>query len=250
MLARANAIIPFTPAADYTGCEGYFVKASGSTVTLCTATTDAPLGVITAEAATTGKVSVAVIGAGLAGTVKVKITATSPGTIVLGSGLELAAEDGTVKLATGGGATVVATALESGSAGELIEAVLCATPSGTLTLDKTFLTTCVSTGLAAVMTTTGQVTDGSGNALSGYFMVGFIYSEAASTGIPYDFGEIAATSGTVIVKEHTTDAFGILLTKSDGTWGLANTFSADDTGFISAFVMGKCAASTVAIDVP
>lgn len=249
MLARTNAIFPVTPAADYTGYEGYFVKAAGNTVTLCTGTTDSPIGVITEGSETTGKCAVAMIGAGLAGTVKVKITASSPGTIVFGSPLELAAEDGTVKLGTGGGATVVAIAMESGAAGELIEAVL-ATTAGTLTLDKTYNTTCVSTGLAAAMTTTGQVQDSAGNALSGYFMIGFIYSEAASTGIPYDFGDIAAGAGSVIVKEHTTDAFGVLLTKSDGSWSIVNTFSADDTGFVSAFVMGKCAASTVAIDVP
>lgn len=251
MIARTNAVIPCTPAADYTGLEGYFVKATGSgdTVTLCTGVTDSPIGVISEGGPTTSKVSVALMGGGLAGTVKVKVTATSPGTIVFGSPLELAAEDGTVKLGTGGASTVVATALESGAAGELIEAIL-HTVAGTLTIDKTFLTTCASTASGAVMTTTGQVTDASGNALSGYFMVGFYYSEAANTGIPYDFGDIAAGSGTVIVKEHTTDAFGVLMTKSDGSWSIANTFSADDTGHIAAFVSGKCAASTVAVDVP
>jgi hypothetical protein len=209
-----------------------------------------PIGVITEGSATTGTCSVAMLGAGLAGTVKLKVTASSPGTIVFGSPLELAAEDGTVKLGTGGGATVVATAMESGAAGELIEAVLCATPSGTLTLDKTYNTTCVSTGVGAVMTTTGQVVDGSGNALAGLFIVGVVYSEAANTAIPFDFGNPAATSGTVILKEHTADAFLEILTKSDGTWGLENTFTADDTGHVAAWVIGKTAASSVAIDVP
>jgi hypothetical protein len=250
MIARENAIIARTPAADYTGKEGYFVKVSGSTVTLCTGTTDAPLGVITEGSDTSNKCSVALHGGGLAGTVKVKVTGTTPGTIVFGSPLELAAEDGTVKLGTGGGATVVGTALESGAANELIEAILTPAPGGTLTLDKTFLTTCVSTADGAVMTTTGQVTDGSGNALAGYFVVGVCYSEAANTGIPYDFGNPAATSGTVIIKEHTADALLEVLTKSDGTWGLENTFTADDTGHVAAWVIGKTAASTVAVDVP
>lgn len=249
MIARANAIIPLTPAADYTGKEGYFVTIAAGVATICTGTTDSPAGVITEGADTTGKVSVALIGAGLAGTVKVKLTGSSPGTITQGVLLELAAEDGTVKLSTGGGATIVARALEAGVANELIEAVLMTT-AGTVVTDKTFLTTCVSTASGAVMTTTGQVTDASGTALSGYFMVGVIYSEAANTGVPYDFGNPAATSGTVIVKEHTADAFLEILTKSDGTWGLENTFTGDDTGHVAAYVIGKCAASYVAVDVP
>lgn len=249
MLARDNAILPFTPAADYTGYEGYFVKPSGAAVTLCTTTTDSPLGVITEGMPTTGKCSVAIIGGGLAGTVKVKVTATSPGSIVMGSHLELAAEDGTVKLATGGGATVVAVALEAGSAGELIEASLLTT-AGTVTIDKTYNTTCASIAAGAVMTTTGQVQDSAGTAIAGYFIIGLIYSEAANTAIPYDFGTPAAGSGSVILKALTTDALLMVQTKSDGSWSVANTFSADDTGFVSAFVMGKCAASTVAVDVP
>ena len=251
MIARDNAILPLTPAADYTGKEGYFVKNNGSGLaTLCTGTTDAPLGVITEGASTTGKVSVAIHGAGLAGTVKVKITSSSPGTIVLGSPLELAAEDGTVKLGTGGGATVVAIALEEGAAGELIEAALTPAPSGTLTLDKTFQTTCESSASGAVMSTTGQVTDGSGNAVTGRFIIGVYYSEAANNGTPYDFGNPAAQANTVILKEHTADAFLELLTHSDGTWGLDNTFTGDDTGHVSAWVIGKVAVSSAVVDVP
>ena len=101
-----------------------------------------------------------------------------------------------------------------------------------------------------MLTTTGQVQDSAGTALSGYFMIGFLYSEAASTGIPYDFGDIAAGSGSVIVKEHTTDAYGVLLSKSDGSWSIANTFGSDDTGHVAAWVMGKCASSFAAVDVP
>jgi hypothetical protein len=251
MIARTNAVIPCTPAADYTGLEGYFVKATGSgdTVTLCTGVTDSPLGVITEAPTDTGKLSVAILGGGLAGTVKVKVTATSPGTIVFGSPLELAAEDGTVKLGTGGASTVVAKALEAGAAGELIEAILLTT-AGTLTIDKTYNTTCVSTAAGAVMSTTGQVQDSAGTALSGYFMVGLLYSEAANTGIPYDFGNPAAQAGSVIVKEHTADALIVVLTKSDGSWGVDNTFTSDDTGFVAAWVEGKTSASTVAVDVP
>lgn len=249
MIARSNAILPLTPAADYTGKEGYFVKIVAGEASLCTGTTDAPIGVIISEGDTTGTVGVAIIGAGLSGTVKVKVTGSSPGTIVLGSPLELAAEDGTVKLGTGGGATVVAIALESGAANELIEAVLQTTP-GTLTLDKTYQTTCVSTADGAVMSTTGQVTDSAGTAIAGRFIVGLYYSEAANNGVPFDFGNPAAQAGTVIVKEHTADALLIVLTAADGTWGVDNTFTSDDVGHVAAWVEGKTTASTVSVDVP
>jgi len=250
MIARENAILPLTPAADYTGKEGYFVKIATGKCTLCTATTDVPIGVILEGFSTTGKCSVGLIGAGLAGTVKVKVTATSPGTIVLGSPLELAAEDGTVKLGTGAGATVVGTALESGAAGELIEAMLSLPVSGSYVVDKTFLTTCVSADDGAILRTTGQVTDGNGEALAGYFVLGMYYSEAANTGIPFDFGNPAAAAGTVIIKEHTTDAFLELLTKSDGSWGIDNTFTATDVGHVAAWVIGKTFASTDSVTVP
>jgi hypothetical protein len=250
MIARDNAIIACTPAADYTGMEGYFVKATGTgdTVTLCTGVTDSPLGVITEGADTTGKVSVAILGGGLAGTVKVKLSGT-PGNVVFGSLLELHTTDGTVALADGGSETVVARALEAGAANELIEAVLLST-AGTVTIDKTFLTTCVSTASGAVMTTTGQVTDASGNALSGYFIVGLCYSEAANTAIPYDFGNPAAKANSVILTEHVADAYIEVRTHSDGSWGVDNTFTADDVGHVAAWVVGKTAASTVSVDVP
>lgn len=251
MIARANAIIPLTPAADYTGKEGYFVKNNGSGLaTLCTGTTDAPLGVITEGADTDGKVAVAIHGAGLAGTVKVKVTASAPGTIVLGSPLELAAEDGTVKLGTGGGATVVGTALESGAAGELIEAALVPAPSGTLTLDKTFLTTCAATAAGAVATVTGQVTDGSGNALAGTFAVGIYFGEGSLDGTPADLGTLAANTGTKLLKEDTDDALAHIQTKSDGTWSVALTKSADGTLHAAAWVIGKMANASVVVDVP
>jgi hypothetical protein len=248
MIARENAIIPLTPAADYTGKEGYFVTIAAGVCTICTGTTDSPAGVITEGSDTTGKCSVALIGAGLAGTVKAKLTASSPGTISQGVLLELAAEDGTLKLSTGGGATIVARALEAGTAGELIEAVLLTT-AGTVVTDKTFLTTCATAESTGTAVSSGQVTDASGTALSGYFMIGFVLSEAANTGIPYDFGDLAAGSGSVIVKEHTTDAFGVLLTKSDGSWSLVTTPGSSDTVHCAAFVMGKCTASYAAVTV-
>lgn len=124
MLARQNSIIPFTPAADHTGKRGYFVELSSGSVAIVNSATDIPIGVITEGLPTTGLDSVAVPG-GLAGTVKVKLSAT-PGSVVAGSYLVLDGSTlGAVKLDPGtGNRTRVARALEAGAANELIEAVL------------------------------------------------------------------------------------------------------------------------------
>lgn len=122
MIVKDQAVIARTPAADQTGKEGYFVENSSGNVSVCNSAADIPLGVITDGAATTGKSSVALPNFG--GTVKVKVTDTSPGTINQGTYLTLKS-DGTVQADAGTGARVqVARALESGAAGELIEAVL------------------------------------------------------------------------------------------------------------------------------
>jgi len=119
---RTNAILPFTPAADQTGLEGYFVEASSGNVAVCNAATDIPLGVIVEGSDTTGKSSIALPNYG--GTVPLKITGTSPGTIVVGTNLTLKS-DGTVQADAGTGNRVrVARALEIGSAGEVIEGYL------------------------------------------------------------------------------------------------------------------------------
>lgn len=122
MIAREKAIIPFTPTADHTGLEGYFVKNSSGSAAICNNAADIPLGVITEGGTTLDKSAVAVPAFG--GTVKVKVTGTSPGTITVGTYLTLKA-DGTVQADAGTGARVrVARALESGAANELIEAYL------------------------------------------------------------------------------------------------------------------------------
>lgn len=124
MIARGNAIIPLTPAADHTDKEGYFVELSSGNAAIVNATTDIPLGVILEGRPTTGKDSIAISAGGLSGTVKVKVKGSSPGTIALGTLLQLHS-DGTVLADAGTGARVlVAQALEAGAADELIEAVL------------------------------------------------------------------------------------------------------------------------------
>jgi len=119
---RELAVIPITPNEDHTGKEGYAVVASSGKAALSTAANDDMLGVILDGEPTTGKSSVAIAGGNL-GPVRVKLHST-PGTVVLGTRLQLHT-DGTFKadLATGA-RTVCARALESGAASELIEAVL------------------------------------------------------------------------------------------------------------------------------
>lgn len=124
MKTRNESILPFTPVADHTGLEGLFVEPSGGGVAVINSAADVPLGVITEGANIKGKDSVAICGGG-GPTVKVKLAA-APGTVVLGTYLVL---DGTtlgaVKQDPGTGARVrVARALESGAAGERIEAIL------------------------------------------------------------------------------------------------------------------------------
>lgn len=123
-LAFAEPVLPFTPADDQTLKKGFFVeKSTGSTVAVCNAATDVPIGVIVDGQPTTGKSSIAPCGSGAI--VKVKCAATA-GSIVLGSYLVL---DGTtygaVKLDPGTGSRVqVARALETGANDALIDAVL------------------------------------------------------------------------------------------------------------------------------
>lgn len=123
-LVRANAILPFDVLgdADLTGMEGYFVKRDNATgrITLVTDDQDTPLGVILAGGAAPEKTSVAIGGAGLAGTVRVKLGAD------VGQGRPLRLrDDATVEVFTGAADTVlVGVALEAGVTGELIEAGL------------------------------------------------------------------------------------------------------------------------------
>ncbi len=124
IIARNNAVMAYTPAADQTGKEGYFVKLlTDGTATVVSSTTDVPIGVIVDGAALLGKSGIAVGAGGFRGTVRVKLDA-SPGVVLAGTTLQITAT-GTVKAdALTGTRVVVAQALEAGSASELIEAVL------------------------------------------------------------------------------------------------------------------------------
>jgi len=123
-IARENAVIILTPTSDHTGKEGYFVDVDATEkAALIDATTDLPFGVILEGATTAGKSAIAAAAGGFKGTVRVKLGA-APGTVRAGVLLQTN-NDGTVRADAGTGARVLtAQALESGAAGELIEAVL------------------------------------------------------------------------------------------------------------------------------
>jgi hypothetical protein len=118
---RDNAIIPLTPAADYTTKKGYLVDVAGGTATISSSATTPAKGVIvegndTAAGYAAEKVSVAVLGA-----VKGTVPMRCGGTIAAGA-LVCQHSDGTVITDAGSGARVaVGIALEGGSAGENIE---------------------------------------------------------------------------------------------------------------------------------
>jgi len=120
LFKREVAVVAMTPNEDQAGKEGYAVKVSSGKAALCTADTDVPIGVVLDGEGTSGKSAVAVCDA-CAGTVRVKLDGT-PGTVGMGTYLTISAT-GTFKAAVSG-KTQCARALESGSADELIEAVL------------------------------------------------------------------------------------------------------------------------------
>jgi hypothetical protein len=116
--------IELTAAADQTGKEGYFVEIDANqAASVCNNLFDFPFGVILTGAAEGGASLVAICAGGFAGTVRVKLNAT-PGTVKIGTHLQLAA-DGTAKADAGAGSrNLVAQALEAGGANALILAAL------------------------------------------------------------------------------------------------------------------------------
>ena len=123
-IAKDNAIITLTPAADQTGKEGYLVEVDANEkASVIDSISDLPFGVILEGAPTTGKSSIAVAAGGFHGTVRLKLDA-APGTVKTGTWLQSTAT-GTVKADAGAGSRVlIAQALEAGAANELIEAIL------------------------------------------------------------------------------------------------------------------------------
>lgn len=122
MIARNNAILPFPPADDHSGKEGYFVELIAGEASIIDDAATVPFGVITEGFSDTGAAddSVGVLAGGLAGTVKVKLS----GAVNVGDHLQLAADGTAVTDAEAGARVLVGQALEDGVADELIEAVV------------------------------------------------------------------------------------------------------------------------------
>ena len=121
-LARPNAIVSLTAAANLTGCVGRFVTLASGSVTLISSELATPFGVLLSDGAAGQKVSVAVAAGGLSGTVRVKLSAAvaAPGTF-----LQLTATGTVIPNNTATAARVVCgLALEAGQVGELIESVM------------------------------------------------------------------------------------------------------------------------------
>lgn len=117
---REEAIIPLTPAADYSAKRGYTVTVSGETATLSSSATVPAKGVIlepnrTSAGYATEQVTVGILG-GFAGSVLMKTS----GAITKGDLVQQAA-DGTIVTDAGTGArTVIGVALDTGVSGDLI----------------------------------------------------------------------------------------------------------------------------------
>lgn len=110
-----DAVVPFTPAADYTDKQGYLVNLAGDTATISTSATVVVKGVILEGSATTGQTSVAILGAS-PGAVKMK----AGGAITKGA-FVAQHTDGTIITDAGSGARViVGVALETAASGDLI----------------------------------------------------------------------------------------------------------------------------------
>jgi len=155
MISKTNAHVAIVPTADHSDYEGYFVKILSGLAALVTAATDVVFGVITTGEPADGQDSIACSWGGFAGTVHVKLAA-SPGSVSDGTLLELTA-NGSVKASTGtAGTIIVAQALESGAANELIEAILIRPVSVPASIDDASVT---AAKLAADAVTTAKILD-------------------------------------------------------------------------------------------
>lgn len=117
--ARESLLQTVTSAADFTDKEGYAVEVAAGAVTIINAATDVPFGVITYGTTVGGHNCIALPG----NVVRVKLD-TTPGTVVMGTKLQVTAAGKAIADAGTGARVVYAQALESGAANELIIARL------------------------------------------------------------------------------------------------------------------------------
>ena len=115
---------------------------------------------------------------------------------------------------------------------------------------KAYSTTVVGATAVADLTVTGQVVDVEGNAVAGRFVVKVFFGESANNGIPYDFGDLVADTGSVIVRENVADAYCEVLTAADGTWGVVLTLGGADTVHTNAYLVGPVVVASTAVAGP
>lgn len=116
LMTRDFAVLPLTPAADYSAKAGYLGTFSGETFTVSASATTPATGVILEGAATTGQVSVGILG-NLAGSCRMK----AGGSITKGDWVQQHTDGRVVTDAGSGGRVIVGVALEGGVANDLIE---------------------------------------------------------------------------------------------------------------------------------
>jgi len=118
-IARKEAIIALTPAADHSEKEGYFIQLTAGVPVVISSAATVPFGIIIDGEEADGVDSVGVCGGNLP-TVRVKLS----GTVAKGDSLQLAADGSAVVDAGSGARVVVGKALEAGVSGDLIETVI------------------------------------------------------------------------------------------------------------------------------
>ncbi|WP_395735230.1 hypothetical protein, partial [Prosthecobacter sp.] len=222
---------------------------------------------------------------GHAGKFSVKLSA-SPGTVNLGTRLVITA-DGSCKADDGTAGNIqVAEAMETGTAGELVEAVLIrpvtvgpeTIDDGSVTANKlasNAVTTAkindssvtaakladavadkiASTTVAVANTgtpdgvahVTGQVQDAQGNSLAGRFIITLWLATSGAWAAPADLGTLTAKTNSLLLKEDTDDAFARILTHSDGSWGADLDTVTDGTIHAHAVVSGLAVTANAAI---
>lgn len=121
---RGEALISCTTVEDLTGKEGFAVTIDANELAeLVDNAADLPFGIVTEGAATGEQATVAAIAGGFEGTLLLKLAA-SPGTVKLGTTLQITAAGSFAADAGTGSRVVCAQALQSGAANEMIEAIV------------------------------------------------------------------------------------------------------------------------------
>lgn len=122
LLLRDNAILPFTPAADYSAKRGYLVTVSGTTATLSASATVVANGVILDPNPTTAGYATEEVTVGILGAMKGTCRMCAGGAITAGARVQQDSDGQVLTDAGSGGRVIVGVALETATAaGDLIE---------------------------------------------------------------------------------------------------------------------------------